>query len=163
MKRILLGAVCATAMTLSSAVSFAGESIKIGAPSWTGAQAIAHLVQAVVVDKIGGEAELVPGNNATIFAAMDAGQGDIDMHPDVWLPNQQSFTKKYVDGAGTVSLSENSYEGKQSFCVSKAFSEAHNVTSIFDLTRPEVAVQWIVTVTVRVRSGSVPLVGRQPT
>ena len=89
--------------------------------------------------RIGGSAELVPGNNAAIFQAMDQGKGDIDVHPDVWLPNQQTFTDKYVDGAGTVALSSNFYEGKQSFCVSKAFSEANNVTSIFDLARPEIA------------------------
>lgn len=115
------------------------ESVNIGAPAWTGAQAIAHLIQEIVVTKIGGTAELVPGNNAAIFQAMDAGKGDIDIHPDVWLPNQQTFTDKYVKGAGTVTLSENSYEGKQSFCVSKDFSEEHNVTSIFDLARPEIA------------------------
>ena len=70
---------------------------------------------------------------------MDAGKGDIDVHPDVWLPNQSSFTDKYVDGAGTVALSDKPYEGKQSFCVSKQFSEANGVTSIFDLARPEIA------------------------
>jgi glycine betaine/proline transport system substrate-binding protein len=40
------------------------------------------------------KSELVPGNNATIFQAMDQGKGDIDVHPDVWLPNQESFTKQ---------------------------------------------------------------------
>lgn len=134
--KTLIGAACAMALMASSARA---ESVNIGAPAWTGAQAIAHLIQEVVVSKIGGEATLVPGNNAAIFAAMDASKGDIDIHPDVWLPNQESFTKKYVDGAGTVALSENSYEGKQSFCVSKAFSEANGVTSIFDLARPEIA------------------------
>lgn len=124
---------------LGATTSASAESVKIGAPAWTGAQAIAHLIQEVVVSRIGGEAELVPGNNATIFQAMDQGKGDIDVHPDVWLPNQESFTKKYVDGAGTVALSENSYEGKQSFCVTRKFAEANNVTSIFDLARPEVA------------------------
>jgi len=136
MKKFLLGAVCATSLMTAQANA---ESINIGAPAWTGAQAIAHLVQEIVVSRIGGEATLVPGNNAAIFAAMDAGKGDIDMHPDVWLPNQESFTKKYVDGAGTVALSENAYEGKQSFCVTKDFSEKHGVTSIFDLARPEIA------------------------
>jgi len=53
--------------------------------------------------------------------------------------NQQTFTDKYVEGAGTVTLSSNSYEGKQSFCVSKTFSETNGVTSIFDLARPEIA------------------------
>ena len=38
-----------------------------------------------------------------------------------------------------MTLSSNSYEGKQNFCVSKNFSEEHGVTSIFDLARPEIA------------------------
>lgn len=124
---------------LATSTTASAESVNIGAPAWTGAQAIAHLIQEIVVTKIGGTADLVPGNNATIFQAMDQGKGDIDIHPDVWLPNQESFTKKYVDGAGTVTLSSNSYEGKQSFCVSKEFSETNGVTSIFDLARPEIA------------------------
>ncbi len=139
MKKTLLSVVCTTALAVSSSAAFAAEKINIGAPSWTGAQAIAHLIQEVVTSRIGGEANLVPGNNAAIFQAMDAGKGDIDLHPDVWLPNQKSFTDKYVDGTGNVALSENAYEGKQSFCVSRVFSEKANVTSIFDLARPEVA------------------------
>lgn len=139
MNKILLGITCATALTVAGSPTMAAEKINIGAPSWTGAQAIAHLIQEVVTSRIGGEANLVPGNNAAIFQAMDGGKGDIDVHPDVWLPNQKSFTDKYVDGTGNVALSENAYEGKQSFCVSRAFSEKANVTSIFDLARPEVA------------------------
>lgn len=139
LKTTALKTAAVASLTLSVGVANAAEKVNIGAPAWTGAQAIAHLIAEVVTTRIGGEANLVPGNNANIFQAMDQGKGDIDVHPDVWLPNQESFTKKYVDGAGTVTLSENSYEGKQSFCVSRAFSEANNVTSIFDLARPEVA------------------------
>ena len=97
----------ATLLTAFSAPAFAVEAVKIGVPTWTGAQAIAHLLGAVVEMRIGGKVEMVPGNNATIFQAMDQGKGDIDVHPDVWLPNQESFTKKYVDGAGSVTLSSN--------------------------------------------------------
>ncbi len=124
------------ALTSTSAIA---ESVSIGVPTWTGAKAIAHLLGAVVTTRMGGQVKFVPGNNATIFAAMDKGKGDIDVHPDVWLPNQESFTKKYVDGAGTVVLNENSYEGNQGYCVSKDFSKANNVTDIADLGRPEVA------------------------
>lgn len=138
MKKTLVGALCALALSVSSN-AFGAEKVNIGAPSWTGAQAIAHLIQEIVTSRIGGEATLVPGNNAAIFAAMDAGNGDIDIHPDVWLPNQKSFTDKYVEGTGKVALSSNAYEGKQSFCVSKKFSEENGVTSIFDLARPEIA------------------------
>ncbi|MBT4831414.1 MAG: glycine/betaine ABC transporter substrate-binding protein [Marinovum sp.] len=122
-----------------SAPAFAVEAVKIGVPTWTGAQAIAHLLGAVVEMRIGGKVEMVPGNNATIFQAMDQGKGDIDVHPDVWLPNQESFTKKYVDGAGSVTLSSNPYQGNQGFCVSKDFAKANNITDIADLGRPDVA------------------------
>ena len=77
-----------------SANASLAEDVKIGVPSWTGAQAIAHLLGAVIETKIGGKVEFVPGNNATIFQAMDQSKGDIDVHPDVWLPNQESFTNK---------------------------------------------------------------------
>lgn len=129
----------AAAMGVLALPAFASEEVKIGVPSWTGAQAIAHLLGAVVEMRIGGTVEYVPGNNATIFQAMDQGKGDIDVHPDVWLPNQESFTKKYVDDAGTVTLSSNPYEGNQGFCVSQDFGTANNITDIADLGRPDVA------------------------
>ncbi|MEM6987758.1 MAG: glycine betaine ABC transporter substrate-binding protein, partial [Pseudomonadota bacterium] len=55
--------------------AMASEMVRIGVPSWTGAQAIANLLKVVVETRIGGTAELVPGNNATIFQAMDQGKG----------------------------------------------------------------------------------------
>lgn len=129
----------AAVVSIAALPALAAEEVKIGLPSWTGAQAIGHLLGEVVTSRIGGKVEFVPGNNATIFQAMDQGKGDIDVHPDVWLPNQESFTNKYVKGAGTVVLSSNPYEGNQGFCVSKDFGEANNITDIADLGRPDVA------------------------
>ncbi|MEM8812516.1 MAG: glycine betaine ABC transporter substrate-binding protein [Pseudomonadota bacterium] len=139
MKQTLGTFALAAAIGFGAAPALAAEKVNIGVPSWTGAQAIAHLLKAVVEMRIGGEAGLVPGNNATIFQAMHQGKGDIDVHPDVWLPNQESFTKKYVDEEKTVTLSSNPYEGNQGFCVSKNFGEANNITDIADLGRPDVA------------------------
>lgn len=141
MRKAILGIMCAGAIGMVSAPALSAEKVNIGKPTWTGAQAIAALLQAVIVERIGGEADLVPGNNATIFQAMDQGKGDIDVHPDVWLPNQQSFTQKYVDGKGTVQLSKNPYEGNQGFCVSQNFAKANSVTDIADLGRPDVAMK----------------------
>jgi glycine betaine/proline transport system substrate-binding protein len=140
MKKLISSLILVTGMALSTA-ALSAEKVNIGVPAWTGAQAIAALLQAVVEERIGGEANLVPGNNATIFQGMDQGKGDIDVHPDVWLPNQESFTKKYVDGAGTVELSKNPYEGNQGFCVSQDFAKKKNITDIADLGRPDVAME----------------------
>jgi len=90
LKKSLITASLLTAMSIPALA----EDVKIGVPSWTGAQAMAHLLGAVVEMRIGGTVDYVPGNNATIFQGMDQGKGDIDVHPDVWLPNQESFTKK---------------------------------------------------------------------
>jgi glycine betaine/proline transport system substrate-binding protein len=139
MKSTIKAVGLAIAVSALSLPALAAEEVKIGVPSWTGAQAIAHVLGEIVTSRIGGSVEYVPGNNATIFQAMDQGKGDIDVHPDVWLPHQASFTKKYVDGAGTVTLSSNPYEGNQGFCVSKDFGKANKITDIADLGRPEVA------------------------
>ena len=135
MKRNLMAA----ALVSVIGVPALAENVNIGVPSWTGAQAIAHVLGEVVTTRIGGTVDYVPGNNATIFQAMDQGEGDIDVHPDVWLPNQESFTKQYVDEAGTVTLSSNPYQGNQGFCVSKDFAAANSITDIADLGRPDVA------------------------
>ena len=139
MKKIFFTSIIAISLSSLAMLANAGEKVKIGAPNWAGAQAMAYLLQAVVIERIGGEAELVPGTNATIFQAMDQGKGDIDVHPDVWMPNQESFVNKYVKGAGTVTLSSNPYVGEQGFCVSTDFAKANNITDIADLGRPEVA------------------------
>ncbi|MEL7105096.1 MAG: glycine betaine ABC transporter substrate-binding protein [Pseudomonadota bacterium] len=129
----------ATATSVFALPALAAEEVAIGVPSWTGAQAIAHVLGEVVESRIGGQVEFVPGNNATIFQAMDQGKGDIDVHPDVWLPNQESFTNKYVEEAGTVTLSSNPYQGNQGFCVTEDFGTANDITDIADLGRPDVA------------------------
>ncbi len=141
MRKLILSLTCGFSICLSSTAVLSAEKVNIGTPAWTGAQAIAALLQAVVVERIGGEANLVPGNNATIFQGMDQGKGDIDVHPDVWLPNQESFTKKYVDGTGTVALGKHAYEGNQGFCVSQDFAKKNSITDIADLGRPDVAME----------------------
>ena len=117
----------------------AQELVRIAEPNWASGRAIAGLIKVVIEDKLGGSAELVPGTNAVIFKAMDRGKGEIDVHPDVWLPNQSNFTSEYVDSRKTVALSKNSYDGIAGFCVSRAFSEEHGIKSVFDLATPEAA------------------------
>ncbi len=127
---------CGSLAMVATAAS-AQEKVMIGEPSWPGAQIMANLIGQVIEGRLGGEVGYAPGANAVIFEAMDGGRGDIDVHPDVWLPNQSSFTDKFVDDAGTVSLSDGSYEGRAGFCVPNYMIEDHNITSVFDLATPE--------------------------
>jgi len=127
-------------MTLAGAgAGFAQEVIRIGEPNWASARAMAGLLKVIIEDKLGAKAELVPGTNAVIFKAMDRGKGEIDVHPDVWMPNQTNFTSEYVDKNGTVALSKHGYSGFSAFCAPKKFAAEHNLKSVFDLATPEMA------------------------
>ena len=89
MKKTLLILTCVCALGRLSTPAICGEKVDIGKPSWTGAQAIAALLQAVVVERIGGQADLDPANNAAIFQAMHQGKGNIDVHPTVHSPSNK--------------------------------------------------------------------------
>ena len=129
-----------TALTLTTAVgAFAQELVRVAEPNWASGRAMAALIQVIIEDELGGQVELVPGTNAVIFAGMDRGRGEIDVHPDVWLPNQSNFTDEYVDTNGTVALSNGSYEGFSAFCAPREFAEENNIASVFDLATPEAA------------------------
>ncbi len=134
MKRTLLGAAAAAVLLAGTAAK--AEVVMVGEPTWPGAKIIANLIAEVITSKLGAEADLVPGTNPVIFAAMDGGRGDIDVHPDVWLPNQKSLTDEYVDGKGSVRLSEGAYEGRTGFCVPTYMAENHNIRSVYDLGTP---------------------------
>ena len=135
--KIIKTTLVAGLISLFATFSTFAEKVKIGDPGWTGATAIANLLAAVVIDKMGGEAELVPGNNTAIYGAIDRSKGEIEVHPDIWLPNQQAYTNDLVP-KGTLKLSSKPYEGNQGYCVSQQFAKKMNITAIEDLGRPEV-------------------------
>jgi glycine betaine/proline transport system substrate-binding protein len=133
--KVALGLTVALALSATQ-VTQAQEKIMIGEPSWVGAKIIANVLRAVITTKLGAEAAIVPGTNPIIFAAMDGGKGDIDVHPDVWLPNQKSLTDKYVDAAKTVGLSKAAYTGRAGFCVPTYMVKEHGIKSVYDLATP---------------------------
>ncbi|MFY0594792.1 MAG: glycine/betaine ABC transporter substrate-binding protein [Cognatishimia sp.] len=134
MKKLTLTA--ALALTIGATGAMAQDKVMVGEPSWPGAKIMSRIIGQIIETRLGGEAGYAPGANAVIFASMDGGRGDIDVHPDVWLPNQSSFTNEYVDEKGTVSLSAGSYEGRAGICVPNYMVEEHNIKSIYDLATP---------------------------
>lgn len=135
--KLIRTATLVTALAVSSTAAFAQAKVMIGEPSWPGAKIMANIIGQVITNRLGGEVGYAPGANAVIFAAMDGGRGDIDVHPDVWLPNQSSFTDEYVDQKKTVALSNGSYEGRSGFCTPTYMTTEHNMKSVFDLGTPD--------------------------
>ena len=140
MKKILQTAVLSAAL-LSSGAAMAQEKVMISDPSWNGARAVGHVIKAIITDQMGGEAEILTGMNQqpVIFAGMDKGDGSIDVHPDMWMPNWKSAWDQYVDGNGTVKTNAG-YAGTSKIYVPSYMSD--KVKSIQDLNNPEIAAMF---------------------
>lgn len=111
--------------------------IVIGVPNWPSVSAEANILKVIIEDNLGLEVELQNGTNPIVFEAMDS--GSMQAHPEVWLPNQQNLHDTYVKEKGTVAMNPHGVEAFQGMCVDKATADAHDIRSIDDLTKPEIA------------------------
>ena len=140
MKNLLKSAVIAATLFSATAVS-AQEKVMISDPNWNGARAVGHVIKAIITGQMGGEAEILTGMNQqpVIFAGMDKGDGSIDIHPDMWMPNWQSAWDQYVTGNGTVKTNKG-YAGTSLLYVPTYLAD--KVNSIDDLKNPEIAAMF---------------------
>ena len=123
---------------ITATTSFAqDEKITIADLTWTGANAIGHVIQAIITGPMGGEAEIIKGasDGSIVFASMDKGDGSIDVHPDIWMPVQLNNWKRYVEENNTVAVNK-PYNGTQGMFVpyylaDKISSFAHNCGESF--------------------------------
>lgn len=121
---------------LASTPAFAAD-IVIGVPNWPSVTVTAKILEIAIEQNLGYDVDLQNGTNSIVFEAMDS--GSMHIHPEVWMPNQKNLVDKFVDQKGTVEISDKSAGAFQGMCADRATSEKHGVTSIEDLTRPEVA------------------------
>jgi len=137
MKLAKLGFLAATALATMPA-AFAQETVKIGDFTWTGSDAIGHVIAAVINGPLGSEAVIVEGlsDGDVVAAGMDRGDGSVDVYPDLWMPNRQPVWDEYVDGAGTVGVNI-PYAGTQMIYVPSYMADI--ASSIEDLSDPAVA------------------------
>lgn len=113
------------------------EKIMVGEPNWAGAKALAHLIKNVISTRMGYEADTVVSTNAIIYKSMDRGKGDIDIHPDLWLPNTQALYDEYVVKNQTVKVSQTPYTARSGFCVPTYVTTEMGIKSIYDLATSE--------------------------
>lgn len=132
--------VFASAALISLNTAVAADEINIGVPNWAAAQVITDIMAKVLTNELGVQVNLVPGTNPVIFEAMDT--GDLDVHPDVWLPNQKNLVQTYVEERGSVALSQAPYGGGRGLCVTQQTVEKTGIKDIYDLTDPDIARQF---------------------
>ena len=91
LRRRLLGLVLA----LGGIAPASGADITIGIPNWPSVNVTAHIIQVIVEENLGLTVELQHATNPVIFEAM--AKGSVDLHPEVWLPNQQNLYDRYAE------------------------------------------------------------------
>ena len=136
--KTIIGAAAIAVVTSTGA--FAQTKITIGAPAWTGADAIGAVIKAIIEGPLQGEAEIVPGmtDGNIIFAGMDKGDGSVDVHPDIWMPNQQANWDAYIEEGSSNSVAVNDpYLGTQEMFVPAYMAD--KVKSMEDLKNPAIA------------------------
>jgi glycine betaine/proline transport system substrate-binding protein len=131
-------AIGVTAVLGMTGTMLQAADVVIGVPSWPSAAATAYILKVVMEDNLGLEVTTQSGSNTIIFEAMD--RGSMNVHPEVWLPNQSNLNQKYVNERGTVVQNQHGVEASQGICVTKDVSEKYGITSIYDLTDPDKSV-----------------------
>ncbi len=139
MRKVFCAVIGATVMAFGVATSAAEGNVSIGVPNWDYAKVISNVLKVISEERLGTQVSIVPATNPVAFRAMHRGKGDIDVHPDVWMPNQQSFTAEYVDQKKTVHLGEKHYLAEQGLCVFRSTRDTHGIRSVDDLANPEKA------------------------
>lgn len=122
------------------AVSAQDRSIVIGVPNWPSVQASAHVLKVALEQKFELTVELQEGSNLDVFEAMDA--GTVDIHPEAWLPNLDGLKRQYVDGAKTIRMHPSGATGEQGMCVTEKTAARTGITSLKDLSEPEMAANF---------------------
>ncbi|MEP0073558.1 MAG: glycine betaine ABC transporter substrate-binding protein [Marinomonas sp.] len=131
-------AIGVTAVLGMTGTMLQAADVVIGVPGWPSAAATAHILKVVMEENLGLDVTTQSGSNTVIFEAMD--RGSMNVHPEVWLPNQSNLNQKYVVERGTVVQNQNGVEASQGICVTKDTSEKYGITSIYDLTDPDKSV-----------------------
>ncbi|MGV8989237.1 MAG: glycine betaine ABC transporter substrate-binding protein [Cypionkella sp.] len=123
----------AFASVLGLATPLLAADVVIGVPNWPSVTVTANVIKEVVEKNMGLTVELQTGTNPVIFEAMD--KGSMQVHPEVWLPNQQALVDQSKD---KLELNAHPAVAVQGICVNKAALDA-GIKDITDLTDPDKA------------------------
>lgn len=74
---------------------------------------------------------------------MGVGKGDIDVHPEVWLPNQANLSKsKYIEKDATVAFAAEPYQARQGICTTRYAAETLGIKIKDHLANPEISAHF---------------------
>ncbi|MHA7775433.1 ABC transporter substrate-binding protein [Roseibium sp. M-1] len=127
-------------LALAFSTSASAEAIVIGVPAWPSAQVTAHIIDGVLKERYGVETEMRERGTMTILA--DIGRGEIQIHPEVWLPNLTAMVEKLSEQEKVLKLSPKGVAATQNICATSATLDQTGITAVADLAKPEMAAKF---------------------
>lgn len=115
---------------LAGAPAVFAADIVIGVPNWPSVNVTAHIIKLILEDNYGLQVELQAASNPVIFEAM--ARGSMQIHPEVWLPNQQALYERAATG---LVLNRHTATGIQGICANQS-ARAAGIRDISDLSDP---------------------------
>lgn len=131
----IAGVFAAFLVVATSMFGAQAADVRIGVPNWTSVEMTAHVIKEVAETRLGLSVELVEADNDTIYTAMGE-EGTIDLHPETWLPNHQSYIDRYAGEDGQIILKEGHFNAIQGICVTRDAVTMSDVQTIHDLSDP---------------------------
>ena len=132
----------ATCLAALSAFGFTSsataDQVTITGLNWDAAKVISQVLTQVIEDEIGAPTAIREADTETSLIAMDAGDGTLDIFPDIWMPNQQKAWQTYVDERGTIAHNTG-YDAVQGFFLPTTIAKTLGIETIEDLNSPEIA------------------------
>jgi glycine betaine/proline transport system substrate-binding protein len=133
MRHKILAALAAATLACASAPA-ASADLVIAMPNWPSGQATANILKVAIAENFGLDAEVREMGTLNAFAGLDA--GEVDVHPEVWLPNLDNLVAKYGGENGTVALSPKSVTAWQGLCETRAAADTLGIRNVADLEDP---------------------------
>jgi glycine betaine/proline transport system substrate-binding protein len=130
---------CAALIASLGTSAYAADVI-IGVPNWPSVRVTANVLKVALEDNLGVDVELQNGSNPIIFEAMDSGA--MQVHPEVWLPNQSNLNNTFVNEKGTVVMNPNGVAAEQAMCVTKATQGRTGIKALAELSDPDMAANF---------------------
>jgi len=138
LRKLLIGACAAGCLAVSA---HAKETIVIGDVSWDASHAISNVLKVVIEQKLDADVKIIPADQAPMFAAMDKGDGGIDVHPDLWTPIQAERYAKYIAPGSkeTVLANDKPYAGNDGLYIPGFIQDKYGITRVDQLADPKIA------------------------
>lgn len=130
MRMATLGRTAALALLLTvaqSGIAVAADLV-VAMPNWPSGQVTANIIKSALKKELSLDVEVREMGTMTAFAGLAS--GEVDVHPEVWLPNLDSLVTKYADKVQLADIGVSAWQG---ICTTKQTVEKTGIHAVSDL------------------------------